>query len=227
MEEAVDAMNSYFASGQFAEGEQTSFAMLAMSPMDNGTTASVGQGSPQATFSVAVQPLLDIDPRAAREVIVYLAEHLQDPSFHRIAKLLYFADKLHLQRYGRLILGDRYVAMQYGPVPGFVYDMLKTARNANSAGTRELQPAFTVRSDGRTVLPLRSADLDWISDSERECLDEVLHRYGDWSFQALTDLSHDEAWSQTEKNHFIPLERIAATIPDSESLLNHLLDPTP
>lgn len=220
-------MNSYFASGHPIEGEQTSFSVLTMSPMGNATTSPAGQSGPSATFIVAIQPSLDIDPRTAREVIVYLAKRLQDPSFHRIAKLLYFADKLHLQRYGRLILGDRYVAMKYGPVPSFVYDMLKAARSASSAGTRESQPAFTVHSDGRTVLPLRSADLDWISDSERECLDEVIRRYGSRSFQALTDLSHDEAWRQTQENRFIELEQIAATLPDSESLLNHLLDPNP
>jgi len=69
--------------------------------------------------------------------------------------------------------------------------------------------------------------LDWISDSERECLDEVIRRYGSRSFQALTDLSHDEAWRQTQENCFIALEQIVATLPDSESLLNHLLDPNP
>jgi len=220
-------MNSYFASGLSAEGEQSAFAMLTLPSMESGMTAPVGQSDQKTTFAVAVQPSLDLDPRAAREIIVYLAKRLQEPSFHRIAKLLYFADKLHLQRYGRLILGDRYVAMKYGPVPSFVYDMLKAARNASSGGTRESQPAFTVHSNGRTVLPLRSADLDWISDSERECLDEVIRLYGNRSFQELTDLSHDEAWRQTEENRSIPLERIVATLPDSESLLNHLLDPNP
>lgn len=220
-------MNSYFASGPVIEEEQVALALLTLPTKENGATSPIGQSATGMISLPIVQPSLDLDPRAVREVIVYLAKRLQDPGFHQIAKLLYFADKLHLQRYGRLILGDRYVAMKYGPVPSFVYDMLKAARNANSAGTRELQPAFTVHSDGRTVLPLREADLDWISDSERECLDEAIRLYGQLSFQALTNLSHDKAWEETEINRYISLERIAATIPDSRFLLNHLLDPNP
>lgn len=35
----------------------------------------------------------------------------------KAAKLLYFADKEHLLRYGRPILGDVYYCLPYGPVP--------------------------------------------------------------------------------------------------------------
>lgn len=35
----------------------------------------------------------------------------------KLMKLLWLSDRLHLNKYGRLILKDRYYAMPYGPVP--------------------------------------------------------------------------------------------------------------
>ena len=38
----------------------------------------------------------------AIEAILYLAGRIEDPTFHSIGKLMYFADKTSLERYGRL-----------------------------------------------------------------------------------------------------------------------------
>lgn len=45
--------------------------------------------------------------------------------FHTILKTCYFADKRALNGLGRPIFGAKYVAMQYGPVPVEIYEMLK------------------------------------------------------------------------------------------------------
>ena len=37
----------------------------------------------------------------------------------KTAKLLYFADKEHLLKHGRPILGDVYFCMEHGPVPSY------------------------------------------------------------------------------------------------------------
>jgi hypothetical protein len=44
---------------------------------------------------------------------------------HTALKSCYFADKDHLNDYGRPIFGARYQAMKYGPVPIEIYEMLK------------------------------------------------------------------------------------------------------
>lgn len=68
------------------------------------------------------------DEDVAIEVILYIAHCVLDPTFHRISKIMYFADKTHLERYGRFICGDNYVSMQHGSVPSFMYDILKVRR---------------------------------------------------------------------------------------------------
>src|SRR5262249_26434458 len=43
------------------------------------------------------------------------------------AKLLYFADKKHLLRHGRPILGDVYFCLPYGPVPSLALNEMNDA----------------------------------------------------------------------------------------------------
>ena len=51
--------------------------------------------------------------------------------FHRIFKILYFADEKHLALYGFPIVGDEYIAKKNGPVPSITYDIVKAAKNNN------------------------------------------------------------------------------------------------
>jgi uncharacterized phage-associated protein len=62
------------------------------------------------------------------EAILYIAQKVDDPTFHRISKIMYFADRKHLEKYGRFICGDSYVAMKHGPVPSEIYDILKAVK---------------------------------------------------------------------------------------------------
>ena len=69
------------------------------------------------------------DPEKGIEVLLYIADKTKD--IYKILKILYFADKLHLSKYGRFISGDYYIAMKHGPVPSRSYDIIKIARGEN------------------------------------------------------------------------------------------------
>jgi uncharacterized phage-associated protein len=162
------------------------------------------------------------DPEKALNLVLYVARAVPQATFHTISKVIYFADKLHLQRYGRLICGDSYVAMKHGPVPSEIYDMMKDVRGD---GFSEHWPiareAFQVKEKA-TVVPSREPDLTVFSDSDRECLEESIKTYGHLNFARLTELSHDAAWEATDDNDMIDIEQIIATFPDSSALLQHL-----
>lgn len=162
------------------------------------------------------------DPEKALNLVLYVAQEVPNATFHTISKVIYFADKLHLQRYGRLICGDSYVAMKHGPVPSEIYDMMKDVRgDGNSDHWHTAREAFEV--EGRaTVVPHRAPDFDVFSSSDLECIDESIKDYGHLSFTQLTELSHDAAWNATDDNDMIDLEEIVATLPDSAALLQHL-----
>ena len=73
------------------------------------------------------QPLKAI---AAIEVLAL--RNVPELSKYKIAKLIFLADKLHLVQYGRTITGDKYCAMEHGPVPSSVYALLGEPSRENS-----------------------------------------------------------------------------------------------
>ena len=149
-------------------------------------------------------------------------------AMYETLKLIYLADKCHLERYGRFIFGDWYVAMEYGPVPSGAYDVMKQARGDRQ---QSLAPhvvlAFRVDPATNVITALREADLDELSASDRECLDEVIDRYGKLGFGGLKDVSHDEAYKATLRNQQISIDAIAAMSDRAPDLIQHLADPHP
>src|SRR6266540_3560826 len=75
---------------------------------------------------MAVVPIR-FDPERALELVLYVANQLRYPTLHSVSKVVYFADREHLSRYGSLLSGDNYVAMRHGPVPSAIYNLLKAA----------------------------------------------------------------------------------------------------
>lgn len=172
-------------------------------------------------MSVSVQRF---DLRKAIEAIVYVASKTPAPGFHKIAKIFYFADKLHLERFGSMFSNDIYIAMENGPVPSQIYNLMKYA------GGRSVPAANAVASvrdaisvNGYSVKAIRSPDCDYLSQSEIECLDEVIASHGRKSFGQLTDESHDSAWGSVSQDSAIPLTEIIKTLPSSNELLDHYL----
>lgn len=170
----------------------------------------------------------DIDK--AIHTILYIANRLEKPNFHSIAKILYFSDKMHLQNYGRFILNDDYVAMKHGPVPSTVYDMLKTVSPQRHRGYgvpdyHQLEDFISI--EDYQVRPKQAADLDEFSISELSCLDRAIACYGDKSFEDLTEISHDSAWENTVLNEPMSMESIAQTLPNSSEILAYLHNPLP
>lgn len=179
-----------------------------------------------------IQYPFPFEPAKAVECVLYLAAGLPRPGLHNIAKIFYFADKRHLREYGRLICGDRYVAMKYGPVPSAIYGMLKAVRgDARDQWTPrrdvvELAKGALAVSKYR-VKPLREADLMELSDSDVKCLCWAVKKYGRCLFDELTNISHDSAWKNTPTNTVITMEGITAEYRNREALLDYLQNPSP
>lgn len=145
----------------------------------------------------------------ALNAILYVARKMGErKDIHKICKILYFADQAHLSRYGRNITGDTYIAMKYGPVPSHIYDLFKAVRNFSGAEDFKTSYFYFSCSDPYLLIPVKEADLDYLSPSDIECLDEAIDKCRDKDFIALTDFSHGSAWKNTELNHEMTTEDI-------------------
>jgi uncharacterized phage-associated protein len=163
--------------------------------------------------------LFKFDPAKALEIVLYISTRTPIKNVYWVLKILYFADKDHLSTWGRLTCGDSYVAMQKGPVPSGTYDILKG--NYPWVYAHEAKPPFEV-IDKKRVVPFRDADLNQLSQSDRECLDASIAENGRLSFEQLMKKSHDSAFDAADENDFIPLESIVETLPNAELVMDYL-----
>jgi uncharacterized phage-associated protein len=104
---------------------------------------------------------------------------------HELFKILYFADKLHLSKFGRPIVGDNYFAMKYGPVPSLLYDLIKHK-------TPIILENLAINSE--MIDALKEPDYDELSESDLECLNQAIDDNKDLNFEELTQKSHDNAY---------------------------------
>ncbi len=131
--------------------------------------------------------------------------------FHKVFKILYFADQKHLSRYGCAITDDTYIAMANGPVPSMAYDILKSLRGEGLFTSQKDQftPYFELQINKHTVTAKKSPDLDYLSESEMRCIDESIEENYHLKFSDLTEKSHDTALQNAVSNGEIDLLDVA------------------
>ena len=162
-----------------------------------------------------------LDVQKCIEVLLYVTQHVRD--MYKALKVVYFADRDHLERYGTLIYGDTYYALQHGPVPSLGYDILKDEDIAFPCPVaREARRNF--RHDGHSRVPLRQPDPGYLSESDVECLDRSIRENGQLSFNELKTKSHDGAYKSADNNDVISIENIARDLRSAQALLEHLQD---
>jgi len=145
------------------------------------------------------------------QVILYVANNLQRKDFHKIFKIIYFADRGHLSKYGRSITGDTYIAMKDGPVPSKLDDIFKAIRGdsffASDANVNRFAELFDVH-DWYFINPKKPADLNYLSETDIEELSASIAMYGNLSWDEVREKSHDYAWRATAENRQISIENI-------------------
>jgi uncharacterized phage-associated protein len=174
-------------------------------------------------------------PGRTLEAVLLVAGRLAKPSIHEVLKLLYFADKIHLGKYGWLASGDDYVAMKFGPVGSGTYNMLKAARGDDSGWIHPdfyhlVRGALEIADDKRSINLLRGFDAAHLAPAYVVCLEEALRQYSGMSFNARTELSHDDAWREAwglaaeDEVGQSPMqtESIAKTLPNSDEVIAQL-----
>src|SRR5712691_108968 len=129
------------------------------------------------------------------EAIVYLASKRPRIDIFHVCKILFYAERDHLLRFGRPILGDAYYAMRDGPVPSFALDVAK--RNSRVMSDELLrivaQKLSSDDSDGYVRLTARDVfDDASFSRTDVECLDAAIEKYADMPFLELWRIAHEE-----------------------------------
>jgi uncharacterized phage-associated protein len=134
----------------------------------------------------------------AIETLVWLAHQWPGITPFYVAKILFYADKDHFNRYGRPIVADTFIAMPYGPVPSTVYDFIR-GNYLLAEQPDALSEAVAVQ--GSHVRAVRAPNLDVFSESDLECLRGALDRCRQVPFGQLSTMTHGErAWREAPAN---------------------------
>lgn len=153
------------------------------------------------------------DWEKAIQAIDYIASLRPGMTQYYIGKIMFFADREHLVDYGRPITGDRYVAMEHGPVPSAIRDLLKTDSGYPDQILDELFARVEIKADGNKqhVFSKNAGEFPRLSGSDKEYLKTSLQKYGNMSFTQLKRISHKDpayeaAWEKSGAANEIDIE---------------------
>ena len=133
---------------------------------------------------------------AIHHVLVGAERRRQRLSQYQVVETLFLADRSHLNRFGRPITFDNYLAMNHGPVPSLAYGLLKRG-DQNSDGEKVALPwkrhhdAASPAKFLYEALPFDGAE--HLSESDLECLDDGLGVVLGMGFGQLRKLTHEDA----------------------------------
>jgi uncharacterized phage-associated protein len=141
------------------------------------------------------------DEKKGVEALTYIASKWPGLTAFYASKVLFFAEKSHLTRYSRPIIGDTFIAMPNGPVPSTLYDFIK-GRLEQSGDPDAFMAALLIERDPYPrIAAQRQPNLDVLSPSDRECLDQAIEFCRGRSFGTLSGLTHQErAWKDAPVN---------------------------
>lgn len=136
----------------------------------------------------------------AQEVILWLAERMPSVDVYHLVKAAYYADKHHIARYGRPIMGDVYRAAPWGPLPQVIYGLLNHRPIDLLALGSNGDVQFKVLKDYPfTVSVSREANLRKLSDSDIQALEFGATQVEHKSFDEIYEETHsDPAYVRAE-----------------------------
>lgn len=131
----------------------------------------------------------------------------------RVLKLVYFADRYHLRKYGRLITNDEYFAMPYGPVASGVKDI---AELSDFLGEQELVYAsqYLKKINSITIGLIKPYEHAVLSETDHEALLFAWEKFGQYSEFELSEITHKYPEWEKHKRSLEVYSRIKMNLED-------------
>jgi uncharacterized phage-associated protein len=140
----------------------------------------------------------------ALEALAFIASARPGLTPLLVAKILFFADKWHINKYGRPIIADTYIAMERGPVPSTVKHFIDEKWDWVGRPD-DFDEAITINSDKymrRHLMPgRRGPDVLRLSATDVECLNKSISFCEGKTADELSDITHfEKSWRNTVIN---------------------------
>ncbi len=169
-------------------------------------------------------------------VVLYILQHFKDGlDYIKLFKIMYFAQREYLATNGLCMVEDTFKARPKGPVPALTYKVVKLVENGLEPDTEgndlsEFLSSIEVGAD-QIVHAVKDPDMDYISEMEKEEIDNIITKYGNMESKDLSLLSHDDAYTKVkEMMEDDPQKDIMTTIDiaraggATKSMIDHIRD---
>jgi uncharacterized phage-associated protein len=115
-------------------------------------------------------------------------------------KLVFYADRYHLRKYGRLVTNDAYWAMEYGPVPSGTKELVEMSAYLGRQEREYVEKHLTPAKDEHFFKSKTNVNEGVFSASDLEALRFAWEKFGGKSGVALFKLTHRyPEWKRHEK----------------------------
>ncbi|MFA6977933.1 MAG: Panacea domain-containing protein [Ignavibacteriaceae bacterium] len=155
--------------------------------------------------------------KKATQSLAFFAQKEIDNTLDKLKalKLIYFADRYHLRKFGRTISNDEYYAMDYGPVASGTKDILEMSTfldiHENDYASKFLEP----QKANKNIKAINQVDYSELSVSEIEALNFVWDKLGSKDNFYLVNLTHQyPEWKKHEEQLKRGITRIKMDLTD-------------
>lgn len=123
---------------------------------------------------------------------------------YSVVKTAFYAQQFHFVKWALPIYNDEIHALQYGPAPSFIYDVLKFVRADNGKLSNLSEEAKIIFSGSigfsqESYFPIEEVDKDYLSESNIECLDMAIKKIAKMSFNQIMKETHGAEWARAFK----------------------------
>lgn len=136
------------------------------------------------------------DEQTIVEVVLYILGKTKGLDMYHLFKVMYFAERAYLAKYGRKMTEEDYYALRWGPVPSHLYDAVKEQGDAHTSLGMMLWD--NVKSGDEIaknyLFAKREYDRDLLPEAAIDVLSEAVSKYAYMPFSDLLRLSHDMDW---------------------------------
>lgn len=143
------------------------------------------------------------DVLVIKAVLLYILTHSKDRKrdIYSLVKAAYYAQQSHLAQYGTPLFKDCICALPFGPVPSNIYNVLKIARGdshvLNYCKVDNIRLASdAIAFENERYSAKESPDLDFLSESDIECLNYGINKVAGMSFSQIMDDTHGKEWNR-------------------------------
>lgn len=166
-----------------------------------------------------------------KAVALYVINKMGIVDFHKLFKIIYFADQEHYVKYGRRIMNDTFCSFVAGPVLTNLYDAIKISEGSKEKSSDPslvtISNALTVCSKGSKnyfIKGCETADLDELSKSDILCLEKSITENANLDYNVLIEKSHDSAYDDglTNTHRFIRPIMMARAIGANNDTIDYL-----